>query len=402
MRPLKLLASRTPNDYTKYIYNFDFSTPYNGDIAKFLKGHVTPDHKSGSQNHYNSKDVIPYLQDKGCIRRLEEFYKNKTKKNPVWSNFNALTSIREGWLGSDYPKARFNLQADIGRYCSYCDEPVLQSIEVEHVLPKSTFPSFTVYYDNFYFACKRCNIMKGALPPYKDIYDEMVAQKLSPTKDNILKASASVRVWPINVHAFDAFDYAINLQPAAPKQQRPIDFLSENWHNVTYKIAAGTNDLYLEVKIKTATYQLRVLINPTTIAGSAATCKMLDFNETRNKMTEEDRLALTRTRLINRTSAFLDFLAYLNAYANVVKVSGTRLASRQSAFVALAKSVATTGFITLWFHILPHVDLKYYSAPGKTVSLLDACRTYFQDRLENKFPSTNWDALPGKYIKGLF
>lgn len=61
---------------------------------------------------------------------------------------------------SDYKDARNDLADRLGWYCSYCEMPVKNMIEVEHVIPKSHPPYLELDWDNFLLSCRYCNGVK--------------------------------------------------------------------------------------------------------------------------------------------------------------------------------------------------------------------------------------------------
>jgi uncharacterized protein (TIGR02646 family) len=60
---------------------------------------------------------------------------------------------------SDYKLARPDLAGVIGYYCSYCEMPVKNMIEVEHVHPQANGGNVTDW-NNFLLSCKYCNNAK--------------------------------------------------------------------------------------------------------------------------------------------------------------------------------------------------------------------------------------------------
>jgi len=61
---------------------------------------------------------------------------------------------------SDYKKARNDLAGRIGWYCSYCEMPVKNMIEVEHVVPIKNGGA-ELDWENFLLSCKYCNTLKS-------------------------------------------------------------------------------------------------------------------------------------------------------------------------------------------------------------------------------------------------
>ncbi len=61
---------------------------------------------------------------------------------------------------SDYRDARDDLADAIGWYCSYCEMPVKNMIEVEHVVPRHSGGA-SLEWENFLLSCKYCNTVKS-------------------------------------------------------------------------------------------------------------------------------------------------------------------------------------------------------------------------------------------------
>lgn len=51
-----------------------------------------------------------------------------------------------------------------GRYCAYCESPISELVQVEHLLPKSQYPPYAVDADNLLLACGPCNRRKSDTP----------------------------------------------------------------------------------------------------------------------------------------------------------------------------------------------------------------------------------------------
>ena len=61
---------------------------------------------------------------------------------------------------SDYHKALSYLEGTIGEYCSYCEMPIQNAPEVEHVVSKGKGGNITAW-GNLLLACKYCNSRKS-------------------------------------------------------------------------------------------------------------------------------------------------------------------------------------------------------------------------------------------------
>lgn len=65
---------------------------------------------------------------------------------------------------SDYKDWRADLIDRLGNYCCYCNMPLHDSPQVEHVAPKSLVPSLKLDWDNMLLACGPCNSIKDDKP----------------------------------------------------------------------------------------------------------------------------------------------------------------------------------------------------------------------------------------------
>jgi uncharacterized protein (TIGR02646 family) len=80
-----------------------------------------------------------------------------------------------------YSDALDDLLAQLGFFCSYCEQPITHAPEVEHVQPKSLVPNLEYRWENFLLGCKSCNSVKGNTP----VDPAIVA---FPDQDNTLRA----------------------------------------------------------------------------------------------------------------------------------------------------------------------------------------------------------------------
>jgi len=74
-------------------------------------------------------------------------------KHPVDDNNAAI-------VFNHYVDARPHLTKRIGRYCSYCEIPKQDLVEVEHIIPVCQDKSKELDWDNFLLSCRSCNAGK--------------------------------------------------------------------------------------------------------------------------------------------------------------------------------------------------------------------------------------------------
>ncbi len=98
---------------------------------------------------------------------------------------------------TDYRQAKPELISRVGAYCSYCERNINSYSEIEHILPKSLYPSLIGDWNNFLLVCKNCNSTKGAKNTF-------LANILLPDRDNtfvayIYKPDGSIEVSPVAI-----------------------------------------------------------------------------------------------------------------------------------------------------------------------------------------------------------
>jgi len=101
----------------------------------------------------------------------------------------------------NYTDAIEDLEAALGRYCSYCERHIVVSLAVEHVSPKSVDPTLQTTWSNFLLSCGNCNSVKG---------------KKETNSDGWL--------WPDRDNTFFAFQYSaggfVNVKADLPSPQK--------------------------------------------------------------------------------------------------------------------------------------------------------------------------------------
>lgn len=76
-----------------------------------------------------------------------------------------------------YQQSRRYLIDTIGEFCSYCERPILTSLAVEHLQPKTHNGHLELVWSNLLLACTNCNSTKGHT-------DVVVADYFWPDREN--------------------------------------------------------------------------------------------------------------------------------------------------------------------------------------------------------------------------
>jgi 5-methylcytosine-specific restriction endonuclease McrA len=101
-----------------------------------------------------------------CLNLWLRVVKAQTaKKKPKgYKNLVIAKDAIEPRVEGTYKCAGLPLTGAIGEFCSYCEVRIAGLLEVEHVLPKSHYPTFAVAWENFLLTCGPCNTSKGNTP----------------------------------------------------------------------------------------------------------------------------------------------------------------------------------------------------------------------------------------------
>lgn len=84
---------------------------------------------------------------------------------------------------TDYRQATGDLEARLGKYCSYCERRLSVGLAVEHKAPREIHQDRELDWDNFLLSCSNCNSVKSV----KNLADQ---DTLWPDRHNTLLAIA--------------------------------------------------------------------------------------------------------------------------------------------------------------------------------------------------------------------
>lgn len=161
--------------------------------------------------------------------------KKKNKVAPLKAAQDTVTKR----LAQMYGSANVPLQQMLGRYCSFCEMPILQATAVEHIVPKAPYPFFYIAWDNFLLACPVCNSNKLSKPPRSDT-------QFTPTPADEVGYFNTIK----NTYLWPQW-YKKVYQYTRPQLEYQW-YKDGNWYPVTYPVAPGT-------ELKTATVATRTI-----------------------------------------------------------------------------------------------------------------------------------------------
>ena len=125
----------------------------------------------------------------------------------------ALAAIEQR-VNDYYKRAASSLANAFGAYCAYCEVPLLTQVDVEHVVPKSEYPTLALRWDNFLAACTACNSRKRASPSRSDVDPSLPTRSPTPADyENEIRYNRYC--WPDLDDTFDLISYEVEyLDPA--------------------------------------------------------------------------------------------------------------------------------------------------------------------------------------------
>lgn len=96
-----------------------------------------------------------------CLELLDDHVSGKRLLNP--DEALVASEVRRK-VNATYRAATPYLLDALGSYCAYCELPMHDPVQLEHVLPKAQYPTFALTWGNFLPACIGCNSRKGDIP----------------------------------------------------------------------------------------------------------------------------------------------------------------------------------------------------------------------------------------------
>lgn len=295
----------------------------------------------------------------------------------------------ENQITTKYQSANLLLATKIGKFCSYCEQKIGESIAVEHVAPKSEYPLFSIAWANFLLSCDVCNgaANKGIKPTRKKLKKEY------PTIDNEWDYYNAIRtkyVWPdTNSSAYRCMPLVLEYWSESGQEWKAVDDAASvrlgtqvtDYDLPTRRVKAL---IYLTDKHKKPLERLvRVhhYIAGTYRTQADETIGLLGLNKDGVGTSGSS----ADTRLIDRTRAWFAILGVLNL------LQGVPPHNFDAVWIPVVTSLAaTTGFFSVWVRIL---ELLNWNNPSNISETLLA-RFLRETNNSTGFPGTNTAQIP--------
>ncbi len=279
---------------------------------------------------------------------LERIHSKKKTKSATWTALVQVKNAIENQVGTIYKTAAVPLSEQLGTFCSYCGQPLYTSVEVEHVLPKANYPTFSTSWKNFVLACGPCNGKKGKSDKPSRSEAILWTNKTNPTEGELYTAIRAHYSWP------DTQPMAYRWMPVRlgwVKNGSWIEFSaseSVNLNNIILSTSLSTRKVIAQVYInnipKQGEVQAQVVYDkskPTAFAMKG----MVNLNLIGNTANTYDR------RMMNRTVAWFHILGLIKVFSQVKMNAQT--------WQTLLLMARVTGFYSTWVSVLNLSNLKF-------------------------------------------
>lgn len=302
----------------------------------------------------------------------------------------AKSQLDRRLASSGYQKAAPFLGAMLGKYCSYCEQPMAGQIAVEHCAPKSQFPFFTICWDNLLLACDACNGLTGkADNPNRQVVEGW--PPVNPNDDDVALNQKILQkyLWPTNHLSYR------NLVPCLTY-----------WHNNDWQqlpdaesVRAGMTitGLDLPTRTITATIPIQGVLTP----GQKVACWHSSALATAQERQQAEESVpyygfgregtgtgkIADCRMYNRTLTWFKAVQFfsLAAYAPA------------AVWPLLGSMASSTGYFSVWARVLSLMPLATLQDP--TVPPNEQPRSFMGSFLKrvvepDVFPGTNVQSVP--------
>jgi hypothetical protein len=141
----------------------------------------------------------------------------------------AIKAMRKR-LEAIHVTARGDMVAMIGDFCSFCEMPLAgHLLAIEHVAPKSIYPTYSVWWWNFLLACRDCNSQKGNVPSRATTLGWTGLP--APTEVQRVNQIHTHYYWPdrdTDTYRIVSRQYWYDTHTGAPVQLTPAEYASRN------------------------------------------------------------------------------------------------------------------------------------------------------------------------------
>lgn len=282
-----------------------------------------------------------------------------------------------------YPLAHDPLCDAMGRFCSYCEQKLTETIAVEHVAPKANYPLTSLCWSNFLLCCRSCNSFKdeqpartvawlGAANDEFERYEEIRDHYLWPDTDAAAYTALKPALYASTGGAFQRVDDDVSVDDALVRTSRGNSTTKLPQAQVPF--ATGTVNANVRVGIRPSAPQL---------AAAQESHTMLGFPRTGVGSSDDNRMW-------DRTNVWLAAVGAFRALDATNDFPGQ--------WASLCELAGSTGFLTTWVRVLElrgGAAAPYPAPPAmQTSQLLPQFLHEMTAVQDAPYPNTDLNCLP--------
>ena len=283
-----------------------------------------------------------------------------------------------------YPTANVPLYHALGRYCSYCEQNLTETIAVEHVAPKSNYPLTSVSWSNFLLGCRSCNSHKDEKPARTvnwmagatevARYNTIRGHYLLPDTSAAAYRSLLPVLYANTGAGYQAVDNAVSVDDALVETNRGDAGTKTPQAQVPF--TAGAQNAFVRVRlVPTAD-----AVQASGRAQAQASFSMLELDRSGVGSSDDNRMW-------DRTRTWLKAVRAFRLLANTTDFAGQ--------WASLCDLAESTGFLSTWVRVLElrgGAAAPYPAPPAPATSTL--LNQFKQAMTQGAYPNTDVARLP--------
>jgi 5-methylcytosine-specific restriction endonuclease McrA len=264
----------------------------------------------------------------------------------------AVDAIKEK-VTAAYKLASVPLTDELGPFCSFCETPLSGLLEVEHCVPKSEYPTFSLKWENFLLACSACNTAKGDVPSRSTVRGWSQA-RLSNEHGFYSEIRSHHYVWAdVGGTSYNWLPLVLEFYDSAGGAWAVLP-MNDAAHLDNELISSDTAKREVKAKIYDRASKAQVQRIVRTQLGSSAAAagrssemlQLCALNDDGNSRSTYDR------RVLNRTVAWFRCLQSLKTYK-----TANDPVMQAATWKMLLQNSAAVGFYSVWLSIIRFHDV---------------------------------------------
>lgn len=341
MRPVDAAKGGQPATY-----QWNINTDYNLTKFNFAQGNADAATKIWNTGSPTKQQVFD------CWTYVAKVKNKQAKRKVDHDNYQTVAEAAYGQCGTIYRTALNSLKAQLGSYCSYCERPLADRAEVEHMCAEAQYPQWILSWENFLLACPFCNGTKSDNPKRSTVKAQFLVGNNNPTEAEYYNAIMTSYRWPDNYGStYRSIPATLEYYDTVNGAWTPLDTATVaimqgmNCGRIDLESGAVQGDVFLQTTdVNTTNCQVRV-----TVAGATPMeSRLVDLYKLNDDTQKQDY------RVGERTLVWFEVLAQLGLLATF---AGNQIGFDRAWARTLAMATHT-GFYSVWVRILNATDAR--------------------------------------------